>query len=259
MNKSGKFAQVVALLLVLICISPYLYVFLNSLRSAEGEWTLKYYYQTFLGSTQFLMRFWKSLFLCAVIAAGQMIVSTLAGFGFAKYQFPGKNLVFFLLMILMIMPLQVTLVPNYIILNEMGLMNTYRALALPAIFVPLGTFIMTQSFRAVPTEVIEAAQLDGTNTLGVIFKIMVPMSKSGLVCTLLLSFLDGWNMVEQPIVFLKELMQYPLAVALAYVPPGDPNIRLVCSILVAIPPLLLFAFFNRELAEGIELGGGKAG
>ena len=100
MTKSGKFAQVIALLLVLICISPYIYVFLNSLRSAEGEWTLKYYYQTFLGSTQFLMRFWKSLFLCVLSAAGQVIVSTLAGFGFAKYQFPGKNLVFFLLMIL---------------------------------------------------------------------------------------------------------------------------------------------------------------
>ena len=161
MTKSGKFAQVIALLLVLICISPYIYVFLNSLRSAEGEWTLKYYYQTFLGSTQFLMRFWKSLFLCVVIAAGQMVVSALAGFGFAKYQFPGKNLVFFLLMILMIMPLQVTLVPNYIILHEMGLMNTYRALALPAIFVPLGTFIMTQSFKSIPNEILEAARLDG--------------------------------------------------------------------------------------------------
>ena len=254
MTKSGKFAQVVALLLVLICISPYIYVFLNSLRSVEGEWTLKYYYQTFLGSTQFLMRFWKSLFLCAVIAAGQMVVSTLAGFGFAKYRFPGKNLVFFLLMILMIMPLQVTLVPNYIILNEMGLMNTYRALALPAIFVPLGTFIMTQSFKSIPNEILEAARLDGCGIGNLLIRIAVPMNKSGLICTMLLSFLDGWNMVEQPMVYIEEFLDLPIAVALASVPPENPTVQLVCCMLVIIPPLALFCYFNRELVEGIVIG-----
>ena len=86
MSKSGKIAQLIALILVLICICPYVYVFVTSLMGPEGEWTLQYYYQTFLGSTQFLTRFWKSLFLCLCIAAGQMIASTLAGFGFAKYQ-----------------------------------------------------------------------------------------------------------------------------------------------------------------------------
>ena len=259
MKSKKPILTIFVILLVAFCVVPFLYILIRSVISPYGGFTLDYFYKVFLAQSQYLIRFWKSLGLSVCIAIGQVLVSILAGYGFAKSKFPGHNIVFFLLIIGMIMPLQVTLVPNYLVLDAMELLETYYALALPMIFVPLGTFIMTQSFRAVPTEVIEAAQLDGTNTLGVIFKIMVPMSKSGLVCTLLLSFLDGWNMVEQPIVFLKDLMQYPLAVALAYVPPGDPNIRLVCSILVAIPPLLLFAFFNRELAEGIELGGGKAG
>ena len=254
MTKSGKYAQVIALLLVLICICPYVHVLVNSLMGPDGDMTLGYYYKTFLGSSQFLTRFWKSLFLCLCIAAGQMIVSTLAGFGFAKYQFPGKNLVFFLLMILMIMPLQVTLVPNYIILNEMGLMNTYQALALPAIFVPLGTFIMTQSFKSIPNEILEAARMDGCGIYSLLTRIAVPMNKSGLVCTMLLSFLDGWNMVEQPMVYIEEFTDLPIAVALASVPPENPTVQLVCCMLVIIPPMALFCYFNRELVEGIVIG-----
>lgn len=254
MTKSGKFAQIVALLLVMICVSPYIYVAVRSFIGNDGEFTLEYYYKTFLGTSQYLVRFWKSLALCIFIAAGQVIASTLAGYGFAKFKFPGKNVVFFLLMILMIMPLQVTLVPNYLILDEMGLMNTYYALALPAIFVPLGTFIMTQSFKAVPNDIIEAAEIDGCGVLGTLTRIAIPMNKSGLVCTMLLSFLDGWNMVEQPMVYIEEFIDLPIAVALASVPPEDPTVQLVCCILVIIPPLFLFCYFNRELVEGIVIG-----
>ena len=258
MKKIKPMIFMFAVLLICFCVLPFLYILIRSVLNVNGEFTLEYFYHVFLAQSQYLLRFWKSLALSACIAAGQMLISILAGYSFAKSKFPGRNFVFFLLIIWMIMPLQVTLVPNYLMLDELGLLNTYYALALPMIFIPLGTFIMTQSFRAVPNEIMEAAQLDGANTISIIFRVMVPMSKSGLVCTMLLSFLDGWNMVEQPIVFLEELSQYPLAVALASVPPGDPNVQLVCCILAATPPLLLFALFNREMAEGIELGGGKA-
>lgn len=257
MKKLNPLIFIFAILLICFCVLPFLYVLVRSVLAVNGEFTLEYFYQVFLAQSQYLLRFWKSLVLSICIAAGQILVSILAGYSFAKSKFPGRNFVFFLLIIWMIMPLQVTLVPNYLMLDELGLLNTYYALALPMIFVPLGAFIMTQSFRSVPNEIMESAQLDGANIIGVIFKVMVPMSKSGLVCTMLLAFLDGWNMVEQPIVYLKELSQYPLSVALASVPPGDPNVQLVCCVLTAIPPLLLFALFNKEMAEGIELGGGK--
>ena len=185
-----------------------------------------------------------------------MTISVFAGYAFSKGKFPGRKWLFFALIIGMIMPLQVTLVPNYLMLGDMGLLDSYYALLLPMVFVPLGTFIMTQSFKAVPNEIIEAARLDGSSSMGTLLKIMTPMSKSGLVCTAILSFLDGWNMVEQPIVFLRDMAQYPLSVAVALVPEGDPNVQLVCCVLTALPPLVLFGIFHREMSEGVELGGG---
>ena len=254
MTKRGTIAQIIAMILILICIAPYVYVFCNSLIGPDGNLTLEYYYKTFLGSSKYLVRFWKSLFLCLCIAIFQVITSTLAGFGFAKFHFPGKHFAFFLLTILMIMPLQVTLVPNYIILDQAGLMNTYYALALPAIFVPLGTFIMTQSFKAIPTEILEAARLDGCGVMDQLIRIAIPMNKSGLICTMLLSFLDGWNMVEQPMIYIQDFYDLPISVALASVPPENPTVQLVCCILVILPPLFLFLYFNRELVEGIVIG-----
>lgn len=248
-------AAALSFFLCALCIVPFAYVLVNSFQNAEGGATLKYYYAVFIGQSQYLLRFWKSMSLSVCIAAGQVVVSALAGYGFAKYRFPGKNVLFFLLMILMILPLQVTLMPNYIVLEKLELLDTYFALALPAIILPLGTFIMTQSFRAVPGSVIEAAQLDGCKLPGLLLRVVLPMNRNALICTFLLSFLDAWNMVEQPITYLKEFTEYPISVALAAVPPGDPTVLLTCCVLVTLPPLFLFAFFNRELAEGIALGG----
>lgn len=256
MSHRNTASAVLALGLTVFCLGPFLYLLVSSLQDAAGT-APNAYYTVFLGENQYLLRFWKSLALALVIGGGQLLVSILAGFAFARYAFPGKRAIFFGLMVLMIMPLQVTLVPNYLMLDKLGLLNTYAALALPAFFVPLGTFIMTRSFRAVPKTVLEAAQLDGCGTLRTIFQFAVPLCKSGVVCTALLSFLDGWNMVEQPIVYLEEFSIYPLSVGLASTPPEEPAVQLVCCVLAAIPPLLLFACYNQELVEGIVMGGEK--
>lgn len=242
-----------ALILAVLCLAPFLYVLVNSVLTDDGI-TLMYYYKVFLSSPQYLLRFWLSMGLACCIAGGQVIVSALAGYGFAKCRFKGRNALFFSLMVLMILPLQVTLVPNYIILDGLDLLDTYQALILPAIFIPLGTFIMTQGFRSVPNEIIDAARLDGCGTLSVLIRVAAPMNKSGLVCTLLLSFLDSWNMVEQPIAYIKDFERWPLSVSLASTLPADPAVRLVCCVLAILPPLFLFVCFNQELVEGITLG-----
>lgn len=241
-------------LILLVCVAPFVYILLRACFTEEGQATALNYYQVFLASPAYLLRFFKSLALALGIALAQTAVSTLAGFGFAKYRFPGKNVMFFLLMALMIMPLQVTLVPNYLVLGSMGLLNTYRALALPGIFVPLGTFLMTQTFRAMPKEVLDAGKLDGCNDFGALLRIAAPMGKGGMACTMLLSFLDGWNMVEQPMVFLDDFSRYPIAVALASVQPGGLGVQLACCALVMAPPVMLFALFHQELVNGITLG-----
>lgn len=256
MKKKTIGATTLTTFLSLLCVLPYVYVFFTSFFTSNGV-GLGAYYEVYFAENQYLLRFWKSLALSLVIAVVQVFISTLAGYGFAKSKFPGKDALFFLLMVMMILPLQVTLVPNYLMLKELNLLNTVYALALPAIFIPLGTFIMTRSFQSVPNSIIEAARLDGCTPLGIVWRVCAPMNKSGLVCTLLLSFLDSWNMVEQPMVYLEDVAQYPISVSLATTPPGDPAVQLVCCILIALPPLFLFANYKKELVEGISIGGEK--
>jgi len=239
-------------ILIITCLVPFCYVLARSFITTRGV-DFQSYYDVFWGHSQYLMRFWKSLGMCLSVCAGQLVVSILAGFAFAKYNFRSRNALFFLLMILMVLPVQVTLIPNYIMLGQLNLLDRYASLILPSIFAPLGTFILRQSFASVPDSILDAAQLDGCGPFGTLFRVMVPMNLSGIVCVLLLSFLDAWNMVEQPIVYLKSFVRYPLSVALAYTPPADATLQLVCCIFVTIPPLFLFVFFNQELIEGIML------
>lgn len=241
-----------AALLVVISLAPFCYVLLRSFLTSQGVSFLSYY-DVFWGQSQYLLRFWKSLGIVLAVGFGQLAVSVLAGYGFAKFRFPGRNVLFFILMILMVVPVQVTLVPNYIMLGRLNLLDTYSALILPLIFAPLGAFILRQSFLSVPDSITDAAMLDGCGSLKTLLYVMIPMNWSGMVCVFLLSFLDAWNMVEQPIAYLKDIHRYPISVALAYVPPTDTAIYLVCCLLAILPGLFFFTFFNRELVEGITL------
>ena len=137
------FSGAVSLLLAVLCVLPFVYVLLRSFWTGTGV-TLQPYYEVFLGTPQYLFRFWKSMGMALCIAAGQLLISVLAGYGFAKYRFPGRSLLFFLMMILMTLPVQVMLIPNYLMLTNLRLIDTYAALILPSIFIPLGTFILTQ-------------------------------------------------------------------------------------------------------------------
>lgn len=236
--------------LTVLCIVPFWLILSGSLDAMA-------YYQVYLAAPAYLLRFWKSLTLTMVIAGGQTFVSILAGFGFAKYSFPGKRAILFAILVMMVLPIQITMVPGYVTLRRLHLLNTYGALALPMIFAPLGTFLLTRSFQAVPDDLIGAARLDGCGTLSAIFRIAVPCAKSGVVATFILSFLDAWNMVEQPIAYLENTSMYPLSVYLALAPEAATAIRFVCCVLAALPPMLLFISFSREMNEGIGLGGMK--
>lgn len=245
-------AALAAALLILASLTPFCVIFAKGFQ-VKGTLSLQAVYRVYLASPHYLVKFWESVALCAVILAGHLVVSVMGGYAFAKYQFRGKKFLFFVLILLMVLPLQVTLVPNYIVLEKMELLDTVWALILPALFAPLGTFILTQSFKSVPNSVLEAAMLDGCGVPSAICRIMLPMNKSGLVCTVLLSLLDCWNMVEQPITYLKDPNRYPLSVSLASAVVSEPAVQFICCFLVLLPPLLLFLCFNSELVEGITL------
>lgn len=247
------FTGAVTVILLLTILGPFFQVLYGALFSQTSGFSLESVYTVFLATPEYLLVFWRTLALCALIVVSQVVLSVLAGLGFAKYRFPGKGLCFFLLLVVMVLPLQVTLVPNFRILGTLGLLDSQWALVLPAMFAPLGTFLMTQSFRAVPDELLEAAQLDGASMGTVLWKILVPSSKNGLACVVVLTFLEAWNMVEQPMAYLKDVSQHPLSVALASTQARDVGVQLACCLLVLLPPLLLFLGLHKELIQGIAL------
>ena len=246
------FSGVTTALLLIAIFGPFFQVLQGALFQGTG-FSLEAIYKVFLATPEYLLVFWRTIALCALMVGGQVVLSVLAGMGFAKYDFPGKGLWFFLLLVVMVLPLQVTLVPNFRILGTLNLLDTQWALMLPALFAPLGTFLMTQSFRAVPDEILEAAQLDGASTFTILWRILVPCGKNGLACVIVLTFLESWNMVEQPMAYLKEPAQYPLSVSLATTGARDPAVQLACCLLALLPPLLLFLGLHKELVQGIAL------
>lgn len=221
------------------------------------SFSLQAYYRVFLATPNYLLKFWNSLLLCTVIVAGQALVSVMGGFAFAKYRFPGRRVWFLLIILFMIMPVQVTLLPNYIVLDKLKLLGTYGALILPAVFLPFGSFLMTLVFRGIPDEMLEAGRLDGAGTLRLLFSVMIPASKAGFASLITLCFIDNWNMVEQPIVFLDSKFRYPLSVFLASMSNENFALQFVCGILSLLPVTLLFFYLKDELAQGLDLSSSK--
>lgn len=247
-----QLSYLVGALVAAVSLLPFCFLFLRSFW--DGGVTLQPYYDVFLSTSRYLDSFWRSLGLTCTVAAGQLMVSVPAGFCFAKRSFPGKRVLAFLLVVLLVLPVQVTLVPNYLMLKNLGLLNTYAALILPALFAPLGTFLLGQSFRSIPNALLDAARLDGCGTIGLLWRIAMPMRKGTMACVAILAFLDAWNMVEQPLAYLRSFQEYPLSVGLAYAAPQGVAVQMVCCLLAALPPLFLFAFFSQDLVDGIVLG-----
>ena len=108
--------------------------------------------------------------------------------------------------------------------------------------------------KAIPDDVIDAAKIDGCNLMQVLRCVVIPIARGGIISAGILAFLDSWNMVEQPLAYLKNFTSYPLSVALSVVFPSEVNVQMAASLLVLIPPLLLFLYFNRDLVEGIVIG-----
>lgn len=246
-------------LLAAAALGPVVYTFVNSFSSGAAygllprEWSLNGWYQVFIRQPHYLFKFWNSLLLACAIAFGQTLVSCLAGYGFSKFRFRGKEALFFLVIILMMMPYQVTLVSNYLMLDKLGLVGSWWALILPAAFSPFGVFLLRQVFDTCSSELLEAARLDGAGDLRILFGILIPRCRAGVVSLVILSFIDAWNMVEQPIVYLKSEYDYPLSIFLSRLNGQDVGLLCTCGVLAALPVVLLFLYYDQELTEGVTL------
>jgi multiple sugar transport system permease protein len=219
--------------------------------------SLLQYYQVLLRKSGYLMMFWNSIILTVPIVTGQMVVASMAAFAFSKLRFPFREQIFFIYIIVMLMPFQVTLVPNYIILKKLNLLETYSAIILPGMFSTFGVFLLRQFMRSIPGEYCDAGKVDGVGHFRMFINIILPQCKGALASLAILVFIDNWNMVEQPLVFLKDKTMYPMSVFLNEINMGDMGIAFACGMIFMLPALLLFLYGESYFVEGIQMSGIK--
>ena len=227
------------------------------LKLIPEEVTISQYTTLLFMNPDYLFKYWNSLLLTLPIVAGQMIVACLASYSFARFRRKRREVLFFSYIILMLMPFQVTLVPNYMIADTLGILNTVWAIILPGIFSTFAIFLLTKYMRQIPSGYIEAATLDGASEWQIFTNIALPLCKNAIFALTILLFIDYWNMVEQPLVLLTDASKQQLSVFLSQINEPELGIAFAASSVYMIPPLLIFFWGEDYLVEGISRSGIK--
>ena len=210
-------------------------------------------------SPDYLLKFWNSVILVVPIVVFQLAVASLASYGFARYRVRIREIIFFSYIILMLMPYQVTLVPNYLVSDWLSILDTRWAIWLPGIFSPFAVFMLTKFMRRIPTSVIEAAQIDGAGEMQIFSKICMPLCRGALCSVAILVFIDYWNMVEQPLILLSDSEMHPLSVFLSKINEGEIGLAFAVATIYMVPSLLIFLYGEEYLVDGITYQGGIKG
>lgn len=217
------------------------------------------YTTVLLKSPEYLLKFWNSVILVVPIVVFQLLVAAGASFGFSRYRGRIKELIFFVYIILMLMPYQVTLVPNYLVSDWLHILDTNWAIWLPGIFSPFAVFLLTKYMRRIPVSVMEAAQIDGAGEWQIFTKICMPLCKGAMCSIAILIFIDYWNMVEQPLILLSDSNKHPLSVFLSKINSGEIGLAFAVATIYMVPPILVFLYGEDYLVEGITYQGGIKG
>ncbi|WP_022768772.1 MULTISPECIES: carbohydrate ABC transporter permease [unclassified Butyrivibrio] len=221
--------------------------------------TFAQYISVLFKSPQYLLKFWNSVFYTLPIVVVQLAIAALSAYGFSRYDSKAKRAIFFAYIIIMLMPYQVTLVPNFLVSKSLGLYGTKWAILLPGFFSPFAVYLLTKFMRRIPTEVMEAARVDGAGEWMIFSRICLPLCKGGLASIAILIFFDYWNMVEQPLVLLPDSDMHPLSVFLSRINTGEISLAFAVAVIYLIPPLLIFLYGEDYLVEGISYQGGIKG
>ena len=201
---------------------------------------------------------WEGMESRHLFADEQLVVAAPASWAFAKLRFAGRRFLLLGYIALMVLPFQVLMVPNYLIATRLGIYDTPLSVILPGVFSAFPVFIMTRSFQDVPNELLEAAKLDGATAWQIFWKIGVPLGYAGIFAALVLNFIEGWNAVEQPLLFLKSQSNWPLSMYMNDIVTDNLGIAMAASLLSLIPAMLVFLYGQTYLELGIQAGGIKA-
>lgn len=254
------------ILFSLYFIGPFLWVILTAFKTqAEvnvyppqvlpSEWRWSNFTDAW-NSQPFTTYLWNSILITVFTTVGQVISSSLVAYGFARYDFKFKNILFMLLLSSMMLPWDVTMIPQYMLFNEMGWINTLKPLIIPGM---LGSayyvFLLRQFLMNFPDDIANAAKIDGANDFQIYGKIFLPIMKAPLILIAILNILTVWNDYLGPLIFLQDRSKYTLALGLASFQGvhGNNTIGIMAiTILMMIPPILIFLFAQKYIIEGLE-------
>ena len=216
--------------------------------------SLLQYHQILIADNTVLRLFLNSVFYALTILLGQAVVIPAMSFGLAKFRFPGRNALFFVIILLMLLPFQVTMVPNVLTLRSMGLLDSVWAIIIPMCFAPFYIFLIRQFMVGLPAELTEAAEMDGAGALSVYLRIILPVSRPILGAAAALSFAESWNLVEQPLTYLTTRTDLqPLSTMFNQLAAENTGFEFAGATLYILPALFIYLFFQEDILSGIAL------
>jgi len=256
---------------LVLMVGPFLWMILGSLKPAADFLRNP---PTFLPSTfttdsygrlfeqlDFPRFFFNSSVIALAVTVGTLIFCPMLGYALAKLPWAGKRVVMGVVLATLMVPAGITIIPNFILMSNLGLVNTYPGLILPFLAGPFGVFLMRQFMLGIPDELLEAARMDGANEFRVFWSVVMPIATPILATLGILTFLGNWNSFIYPLVMAQEPQMYTLPVALATFATGqyqaDHGMLMAGSVILVVPVLIVFVLFQRWITEGIATTGLK--
>ncbi|MGR9049705.1 carbohydrate ABC transporter permease [Halobacillus faecis] len=189
-----------------------------------------------------------------------LLFNAMAGYGFAKYDFKGREKVFYIVLATMMIPGQVTMIPVYLLLNAMGLTNTMTGIILPGLAVAFSIFLFRQFMTTIPDDLIEAARLDGAGEFYIFFRLVMPIAKPIFAVQGILTFIAGWNSFLWPLIIANDESLYTLSVGLSLLQGQYANnfaLQMAGAAFMVVPIIIIFSFFQKYIVEGFTMSGIK--
>lgn len=223
-------------------------------RLSPRMFSLSQYWKVLVVDTSVLHMFAMSVFYTVMILLGQAVFVPMLAYALSRFRFRGRNIIFMAILLLMLLPYQVTMVPNVLTLRRMGLMNTVWAVILPMWFAPFYVFVLRQFMASLPGELFEAAQVDGAGTIRCYFHIALPVCRPAIGAALALSFADCWNLVEQPMTYLGQRADLqPLSVMFNQLVGESTGVEFAGAVIYILPALFVYLYFLEDILSGIQL------
>ncbi|UOQ83506.1 carbohydrate ABC transporter permease [Gracilibacillus salinarum] len=264
------FTYVMLILVAMVMVMPFVWMVSGSLKDAatifqdsmniipeNPNWDN---YPKVWGSVPFAMFYWNTTKVAVLTTLGTVLTSALAAYAFAKLEFPGREKIFFLYIATMMIPDQVTMIPQFVLMRDLGLLNTHTALILVKLFHPFGVFLLRQFFLTIPNELSDSARIDGCSEFRIFWNIILPLSKAALGTLVIFTLLNSWNDFINPLIYLSEQSLFTLQIGIRYFQQlygADYHLIMAATTLSLIPIVIVYLFAQKYFIEGISTTGLK--